>query len=347
MALFVSGIVIIVTLFFYILMYSFTNFSSLDNLEEYSTEFTKNDKDIMSNVVLSAKIMPSYNFKENAVWLEPTRDISDTIIPGAEGISESLNLNNTFMRIEETKNNFPKFKYTEDNIPVGNSIKLCISLHWAHKEKGKNFDLTERVQGLPKCGEARSGKFIWNDDDPTHGVDVPAWTQHETDVDCTDQEDCQSTCEGYDALFLNAKRGKKCFGYKILESICLTVEFDAVKNTFTYKGGCFEGGQHYQMTNPVKDQIYYFDKVKFEVRNYNDPVIKAGVMSNYSYSFGASMNWLAYLLNFLFWVALIVFIAAVGMIFYYKSQLQQSGNNNLVNKDNKEDNENPIDNEDP
>jgi len=76
MALFVSGIVIIVTLFFYILMYSFTNFSSLDNLEEYSTEFTKNDKDIMSNVVLSAKIMPSYNFKENAVWLEPTRDVS-------------------------------------------------------------------------------------------------------------------------------------------------------------------------------------------------------------------------------------------------------------------------------
>lgn len=231
---------------------------------------------------------------------------------------ESLNLNNTYMKITDTPNFFPKFKYTEDNIPVGNSISLCISLHWNPQEKGQNFDLTKTVKGFPQCLESISGKFIWNVDDPINGLDVPAWTQKEIDVDCTDEEDCRSTCDDYYALYLNGKRGKKCFSYMILKSICITVEYDEVLNDFVFKGGCFEGGKHYLMEQPDRDKIYYFRNIKFEVRNFHDPVIKAGEYSNYSYSFGASMNWLAIFLNFLFWIAFLVFLGAVAAVFYYK-----------------------------
>lgn len=201
----------------------------------------------------------------------------------------SLDLNNTYMKFNDTKKVFPDFRYNEDSIPLGNSILICISLHWATEDKGLNFPLTSPVTGFSQCEESKSGKFIWNDDDPKFGIDIPVWTQHEVDVDCTDQEDCESTCEDYDALFLNGKRGKKCFSYKILKSICLAISYNEVLNEYVYKGGCFEGGSHYLLESPVKNQEYFFDNILFEVRNYEDPIIRAGEMSNYSYSFGASM----------------------------------------------------------
>lgn len=73
------------------------------------------------------------------------------------------------------------------------------------------------------------------------------------------------------------------------------------------------------MGEPETNNKYYFEDILFEVRNAEDPVIKAGVMSNYSYSFGASLNWLAILLNVLFFVALIAFLVAVGFVLYYRS----------------------------
>ena len=89
---------------------------------------------------------------------------------------ESLNLNNTYLKIENTAKFFPKFKFTSDNVPVGDSISLCISLHWGTLDKGKNFDLTQPVLAFPQCQESKSGKFIWNSDDPINGIDVPVWT---------------------------------------------------------------------------------------------------------------------------------------------------------------------------
>ena len=203
-ALFVSGVIIILTTIFYLIMLSFTNFGALDDLQEYATAFSQSQGDDkeLSGVNLALKVMPSYNFKKNAIWMTKTREVEDTIIPNAIGVMESLDLNNTYMKIENTDKFFPKFKYTHDNIPVGNSISLCIALFWNTIEKGENFDLTDVVKGFPACKAAVSGKFIWNTEDTTEGVDVPAWTQSVTDIDCTDDEDCQSTCDGYNSDYI-------------------------------------------------------------------------------------------------------------------------------------------------
>lgn len=287
-ALISSSAVVVITVIFYLIMYSFTNFSVLDDLQEYSEEYTKENV-ALDSIVMAAKIMPSYNFAKNAIWMEKTRDFNDTIIPGAEDMMEDMQLNNTYMVITNTEKFFPKFKYTSDNIPVGNSISYCISLHWASEEKGQTFELTDEVINFPECLEASTGKFMWNDDDPKNGIDVPAWIQNEHDIDCTDTEDCEATCDQLNALYLNGRRGKKCYSYQILESICLSVEYDSAYKQYKFAGGCFKDGKHYSMTSPVKNNIYYFDKVKFEVRNARDPVIKAGQLSNFTYSFGASM----------------------------------------------------------
>lgn len=88
------------------------------------------------------------------------------------------------------------------------------------------------------------------------------------------------------------------------------------------------------MTQPEKDKIYHFDDIAFEVRNAKDPIVKAAELSDYSYSFGASMNWLAYLLNFFFFLALIVLLGAVAFIFYYKSKTKKDNPlNNDINAD--------------
>ena len=176
-----------------------------------------------------------------------------------------------------------------DNIPVGSSITMCVSLHWATKDKGENYDLAQPVLNFPICAEAQTGKFIWNDEDPINGIDVPVWTQTEYDIDCTDDEDCESACDGYNALYLNGKKGKKCYSYKILKSICITVSYNSLLQTYDYVGGCFADGVHYLMADPEKNQIYHFESVLFEVRNVKDPILKAGQLSNYTYSFGASM----------------------------------------------------------
>lgn len=286
-AILVSGIIIVLTVIFYIIMYSFTNFNALDDLQEYSEVYLQEDKEL-SSINMAAKIMPSYNYAKNAIWMEKTRDANDTIIPNAEDMIVDLQLNNTYLKIENTNNFFPKFKFTEDNIPIGDSITMCVSLHWASEDKGQNFELTNQVGNFPVCKEAESGKMTWNDDDPKNGIDVPVWTQIERDIDCTDQEDCESVCGEFNAIYLNGRRGKKCYSYKILESICISVSYDSKLQQFNYKGGCFENGKHYSMTEPVKEQIYHFENIKFEVRNSKDPIIKAGEMSNYSYSYGAS-----------------------------------------------------------
>lgn len=76
LALFISGIVIIVTIIFYLIMYTFTNFSTLDDLEDYSKEYQKKDEQLFSEIELAAKIMPSYNFKANALWMDKTKEVS-------------------------------------------------------------------------------------------------------------------------------------------------------------------------------------------------------------------------------------------------------------------------------
>ena len=76
LALAISGVVIVLTVIFYIIMYAFTNFNALDDLQEYTSQFTEADNKELDDIVMAAKIMPSYNFKKNAIFMTKTRDVS-------------------------------------------------------------------------------------------------------------------------------------------------------------------------------------------------------------------------------------------------------------------------------
>ncbi len=74
------------------------------------------------------------------------------------------------------------------------------------------------VQGFPRCEETLSGKFIWNEDDPVNGINVPIWKQLEFDVECTEDSDCDRQCRDNfnKAEYVPTKFGKKkCYAYKV------------------------------------------------------------------------------------------------------------------------------------
>jgi hypothetical protein len=198
---------------------------------------------------------------------------------------EALEMNNTFFFVNKTEKFFPKLAFTKSNVPVGDSSSMCITVSWAFTERGNNYDIMKRVGNFPKCRSAESGKFIWNLDDPVYGINIPVWKQKSIDIDCTSEEDCNKICSDKNAIYVNGRFSKKCYYYDILDTICITIEYDSDREEYNYAGGCFKDGKDYLMVPAEENQIYRFEGIEIEVRNKKDPVIKAGVMSNYTYSF--------------------------------------------------------------
>lgn len=67
--------------------------------------------------------------------------------------------------------------------------------------------------------------------------------------------------------------GGTCYSYEVIESICVGISFKVDEETATYgwsfEKGCFEDGRivNYMPAKPGTD--YNFDKLDFEVREYN------------------------------------------------------------------------------
>ena len=80
-----------------------------------------------------------------------------------------------------------------------------------------NFEVMKSVRNFPRCTETESGKFIWNDDDPLYGINIPVWKQIEYDVDCGTEQSCDNICDSdYEAIYINGKLGKKCYAYQVI-----------------------------------------------------------------------------------------------------------------------------------
>ena len=236
----------------------------------------------------------------------------------------SYELNTTFFRLNQTNKVFPKFKFTKDNIPVGDSVMMCLAANWAPTERGKNFDIMKEVKGFPNCTQAETGKFIWNDEDPTQGVDIPVWVQHGNEADCSD-ESCDEYCaDTYNGFFVNGEKKHMCYSYEILDGICIVIGYDKVRNEYTYQGGCFENGKAYVLVPAKLNEVYYFSGIEIEVRDKVDPIIVAGEMSEYTYSFGNSWRYFAYFLNILLVLNILFLIVVIVQICLIKRKIKQS-----------------------
>ena len=85
------------------------------------------------------------------------------------------------------------------------------------------------VEGFPKCTSANA-KFIWNREDSTNGINVPAWKQTMNEADCN-YEDCPNYCkENYEGIYVKGVNKNVCYSYEILHEICFVIKYDPLKN---------------------------------------------------------------------------------------------------------------------
>ena len=201
---------------------------------------------------------------------------------------------------------------------------MCISINWGDSQNNQlHYDIMKSVKGFPNCTETLSGKFIWNEDDPINGVNIPVWIQHVYDADCSDYE-CDDYCKRkFNGVFVNGVNKHVCYSYDILDGICIIIDYDKVSNNYIFAGGCFKGNKTYSTVPADVDNIYLFKDIEIEIRDKSDPVIVAGEMSDYSFSFGNSWRYFAWLLNLLFILA----IAAGAYVAYQIYNIKKNLNN--------------------
>ena len=129
-------------------------------------------------------------------------------------------------------------------------------------------------------------------------------------------DDCDSN-----AIFVKSfKAGGTCYNYDVIESVCVAVSFKVDEETATYgwsyEGGCFEDGRIANYMPAVPGHDYNFDKLDFEVREYNPSIAeKVGSVFSLSGIFG-----------FLAILCLLGAVVAGGLLVYqtYKARQQMA-----------------------
>lgn len=235
-------------------------------------------------------------------------------------MADSYDLGTTFFRTDKTDKVFPVFAFTQENVPLGNSISMCLAFHWNEASKGKHYETMKMVEELPQCGTTLSEKFLWNEDDTIFGIDVPGWVQHVNDAGCSD-EDCPDYClNKYGGAFIDGVNKHVCYSYDVLDKICVVIKYDEKKDQYVYHGGCFPDGMHYQMRPATFGEIEKFGKVDIEVRDLSDPITQAGEMSNYKYGFGTFWRYIGCFMNILLIAALCLLGYAAFFIYREKNR---------------------------
>ena len=103
------------------------------------------------------------------------------------------------------------------------------------------------VTGFGKCSTVND-QFIWNEEDSTEGIDVPAWKQTAHEVDCSD-EDCAEYCkQNFEGAFVNGVNKHICYSYETLDSICIVIKYDKLRDEYVFHGGCYPGNETYKMS---------------------------------------------------------------------------------------------------
>jgi len=226
-------------------------------------------------------------------------------------LAQSYNISPIYFYTNKTKKTFPKFIFNSQNVPLGNSILMCIGIIWGEKERGNHYQLMRPVLGITKCITAND-KFIWNEEDSVYGIDIPVWIQKMNEAECSD-EDCEEYCKNkYKGVFVNGVNKHVCYSYEILESICIIIKYDSLRNEYYFYGGCFPGNVTYKTIQAEIGSENDFNGVKIEIRDYADPIIQAGDLTEYEYKFGHKWRFLGLGLKIL----LLICLGIIGYLAY-------------------------------
>ena len=78
---------------------------------------------------------------------------------------------------------FPKLRFDEEHVPLGNSVNYCLGLSWTTLKKRNQYDKYLDVRGQEMCNQYAAKRSQWEQDYPTHGLNFPIWKQSITKDD--------------------------------------------------------------------------------------------------------------------------------------------------------------------
>ena len=89
-----------------------------------------------------------------------------------------------------------------------------------------------------------------------------------------------------------------------MDSICIVIKYDKLRDEYIYHGGCYPGNQTYKMSPATLGEENKFNSVKIEIRDFSDPISQAGEWTDYGYNFGHFWRYVSVVLKLLALVAL-------------------------------------------
>lgn len=127
---------------------------------------------------------------------------------------------------------FPVLKFDSNNVPVGDSARMCMGVTWVPFKKRNQYDKYLDLKNLPECEMHASGKAYWEEDYPHNGVNFKLWDQIQKKGD--------SSCKN--GIYVEST--DLCFTYKVMQQVCILAKYkrDPDHNTYSwvYTGGCYE-----------------------------------------------------------------------------------------------------------
>ena len=243
-------------------------------------------------------------------------------------MAKAYKIKPVFFRTNQTEKVFPKFSFTLENVPLGNSIPLCLSIHWGEIARGKHYNIMKPVEGFPQCS-AVNEKIIWNEGDSTSGIDIPTLIHSIHEVECAD-EDCEEYCKiNFNGAFVNGVNKHICYSYVTIDSICIVIKYDKLRGQYLFGGGCYPGNQTYKMAPATVGHENNFANVKIEIRDYSDPLIQAGEWTDFEYNFGQRWKYISLTLNFILLIAIGI-CGYVGYDIYKTRKIYKGAPNDLM-----------------
>lgn len=296
---------IVLSIVLYLILAIFSDRSA--KLSEYSQQVRswkkKGEDKKISDISVAVKIMPSENTKKNMILLEQQTGnlLQDT------KITRAYNYSQVYFLHKNTAMYFPTFHFIREDVPVGDSEVYCVHAFWAPIGNLMLLEIYESIKGFPGCSKAFNERVSWHIHDPKYGVEVNTWKQQMSSLpNCNSREDCQTICDKTNGI---AKRTRTkeyvCYSYKVLTDICILVDYNAT-DSWTYKGGCFEGKSPLRYETATPGETYNFSNVRIQVRSANDPfiVVTKGSSDDTDLSLGSDID-------FLYTLAFLLFFASV------------------------------------
>eukprot|EP00824_Muranothrix_gubernata_P004095 TRINITY_DN15265_c0_g1_i1.p1 TRINITY_DN15265_c0_g1~~TRINITY_DN15265_c0_g1_i1.p1 ORF type:complete len:441 (-),score=48.89 TRINITY_DN15265_c0_g1_i1:35-1357(-) len=320
--IFVAAGCFAISMFLYLILALTSNRNVM--LNHYSKQMKSwkktNASGMVSEIGVGLSIIPSSNTMGN---LEVLAHETISRIKNKK-INKKYAYDQSYFYMNDTTNYFTTLRVDEKHVPFGDSRDFCFHFVSFPADMSPDIAVHEHIplSGMPTCENSENPRARWRRDDPTIGVPIKTWQQHDTILNCKTKDACRKKCEKKGGIYSKSKKtGNHCYTYQVLQEICILIDKDEGDN-WNFAGGCYKNGAVEVMTNAIPGKMYDFTEIPIQVRHRLDPyALVVRDTGTEDVDFGIDIDWLDDIAFFLFLVTLFLGIV-IGLAYVFHPQFE-------------------------